>query len=148
MGINNFMLKAYELAQTAYAEDEVPVGCIIVKNNIIIAKTYNQVKHHHNAVGHAEILAISQACCALKSQFLDGCDLFVTLEPCPMCASAISHARIDNIYFGAYDLKSGGITGASNILSMPSLHHKPSWYGGIMEKECSQLLKTFFQKKR
>ena len=139
---------AYDLALQAKSEGEVPVGAVIFRNGELVAGAYNQVKYSQNPVGHAEILAIMKAAQHLKTPMLEGCDIYVTLEPCPMCAAALSLARIRNIYFGAYDSKSGGITGSYNVLNIDSCHHKPNWFGGILEDKCSQMMREFFLEHR
>jgi tRNA(Arg) A34 adenosine deaminase TadA len=114
----------------------------------IIAAAHNLVVTQHDPTAHAELLAIRSACAALGSERLTDCDLYVTLEPCPMCAQAISFARIRRVYFGAYDEKGGGVENGARIFSQHSCHHKPEIYGGIQESECAQLLKDFFKDRR
>lgn len=145
---DQFMPLALKYASEAASMDEVPVGAIIVKNNHIIAANHNRVISWHDPSAHAEILAIRDAAKHLSSEFLIDCDLYVTLEPCPMCAFAISLARIRRVYFGAYDAKMGGVEHGARIFQSSSCHHKPQVYGGIMEAECSHILKQFFMQKR
>ena len=142
-----FMQKALCEAQKAHKKNEVPVGAVIVKNGKIIAKAHNTRNKSQIATNHAEILAINKACKKLKSWILEGCDIYVTLEPCPMCLGAILNARISKLFFGAYDK-----TGNSNILDIMvsdnRLNHKISYTSGILEKECSNLITSFFKEKR
>lgn len=140
------MEQAKELAQHAYAQNEVPVGAVIIKNNKVVATAHNAMKMSHNAVGHAEILCIQRACHKLQSQFLIECDLYVTLEPCAMCAGAIANARIHKVYFGAYDPKGGGVCHGAKVFEHALW--KPEWVGGIMEQDCQLLLTSYFQDKR
>ena len=145
-----YMEKALDEAKLALYRDEVPVGAVLVnyKNNKIIARASNLVIENHDPTAHAEINVIRQACSDIKSTHLGGCDIYVTLEPCAMCAQAISNARIRRIYYGAYDPKSGGVDHGARVLESSSCHHKPEVYGGIMEEECSKLLSEFFKGKR
>ena len=144
------MKKALAQAKLASLRDEVPVGAVIVncKTGEIIAFGGNKVIENSDPTAHAEINVIRQACAAKSSVYLDGCDIYVTLEPCAMCAQAISNARIRRIYYGAYDPKSGGIDHGARVLESSSCHHKPEVYGGIMEAECASLLVEFFKGKR
>ena len=143
----DFMKEALNMARLAYESDEVPVGCVIVKDNSIIAKAGNLSKSLGCATKHAEILAIEEASQVLRSSNLSGCDLYVTLEPCPMCAGAIINAKISKVVFGAFDLNYGACGSVTNTFSLPNIH-KPECYGGIMEDECSNLLSDFFRKLR
>ena len=142
-----FMLEALALAQKAYKKNEVPIGAVIVKNGKIIAKAANRRNASQIATHHAEVLAINKACKKLKSWRLDGCDIYVTLEPCPMCAGAILNARINNLYFGAYD-KTGDGDLLEDIMSNKRLNHNTNIVGGILENECSSLITSFFENKR
>ncbi len=146
----HYMSKAIALAEQAYANDEVPVGAIIVERetNCIIAESPNRMREKKNAIYHAEILSIQQACKHLQNERLVGCDIYVSLEPCPMCAHAISIARLDNLFFAAEDHKSGGVLNGPQIYSSPACHHKPQVYSGIMGDKSSFLLKEFFKTKR
>ena len=146
----NFMQRALELAQKAAKEDEVPIGAVIVDPNTdsIIAEAYNLSQHKLDATAHAEIEAIRQACRRLGQNRLRGMDMYVSLEPCTMCAAAISFARIEHLYFGAYDSKGGAVTSGVRFFDAPTCHHRPQVEGGILEAESAQLLKTFFQQKR
>ena len=136
-------------AKKAFALDEVPVGAIIIDAaGNIIAKAHNLTESQCDPTAHAEIVAIREAGAKLKSARLIDCDMFVTLEPCPMCAQAISFARIRRLYFGAYDAKGGGVEHGARIFGQSSCHHKPEVIGGVMETDASDLLKQFFQKRR
>ena len=144
----NYMKTAIILAKKAIELDEVPIGAVIVCNGKVIASAYNQRETTQMATAHAEILAINKACKKLKSWRLDGAEMYVTLEPCPMCAGAIVNARIKKVYFGAYEQKSGGAISKFNILSEGGLNHVTEFEGGIMEEECSNMLKNYFKAKR
>lgn len=142
-----FMSRALLLAKKAYAAGEVPVGAVMVKDGEIIAEGYNMREQKQNALSHAEIECINKACEVLKSWRLDGCELYVTLEPCPMCTGAIINSRIKTVVFGAYDLKAGSMDSVINLCDYP-YNHKPEIYGGIMEDECKEILEKFFQNLR
>ncbi|MDE6565433.1 MAG: tRNA adenosine(34) deaminase TadA, partial [Clostridia bacterium] len=143
-----FMLKALEQAKLASSYDEVPVGAVIVKNDEIIAVGSNFKERENCAVFHAEVVAIINACKKLDNWYLDGCTMYVTLEPCPMCCGAIINSRIDRLVYGAQDIKSGGVTSLYNILNDGKLNHKVDIQGGVLESECSSILTDFFKKKR
>lgn len=143
-----FMKSAIKEAQKAKKNDEVPIGAVITLNGKIIARAFNNTEKTQLATAHAEILAINKASKKLKSWRLDDCEMYVTLEPCPMCAGAIVNARIKKLYFGAYELKSGGAQSKFNILSESGLNHKTEFEGGIMLDECSSMLKDYFKAKR
>lgn len=142
-----FMSEALKLAKQAYDDNEVPVGAVIVRDNTIIASGRNRREKEKNALLHAEIDAINNACKALGGWRLWNCDIYVTLEPCPMCAGAIINAHIPNVYFGAYDFKNGSCGTITNLFEMP-YNFKPKCTGGIMQEECSKILKDFFKKIR
>lgn len=144
---NEFMQKAIQLAMISESEGEVPVGAVVVKNGEIIGTGRNRREYGKNALYHAELEAIDNACKALGGWRLWQCDLYVTLEPCPMCAGAIINSRIKRVYFGAYDNKAGSFGSVANFNMLP-YNHKPELYGGIMEQECSQMLTDFFKKLR
>ncbi len=144
---NIFMKKAIKLAKISQSENEVPVGAIIVKNNIIIGTGRNRREFQKNALYHAEIEAINSACKFLNSWRLCECDMYVTLEPCPMCAGAIINSRIAKIIFGAYDFKSGVFGSILNLCDYP-FNHKPVIKGGILLEESSELLSNFFKNLR
>ena len=141
------MKRALELAREAAAAGEVPVGAVIVKNGKIIAEGKNEREAKQNALSHAEIEAINKACTALSSWRLDDCEMYVTLEPCPMCAGAIINSRIKTLIFGAYDKAAGSIDSVVNLCDDP-YSHKVEVYGGICEDECQEVLKEFFKNLR
>ena len=139
-----FMLQAIEQAKIASACGEVPVGAIIVRNGEVISVGRNMREEKKNALSHAEIEAINLACKKLGSWRLDGCEIYVTLEPCPMCTGAIINSRIKTVIFGAYDQKSGSMDSVINLCDYP-YNHKPEIYGGICEDECLAVLQSFFK---
>ncbi len=143
-----FMKIALKEAKKAYNLGEVPIGAVIVKGDRVIAKAYNKRNTKNLATAHAEILAIEKACKKLNDWRLDGCEMYVSLEPCPMCAGAIVNSRLTKLYFGAYERKSGSVLSNYQILFNNGLNHTLDAEGGIMEKECSTLLKEFFKSKR
>lgn len=143
----DFMKKALGCAKEASEHKEIPVGCVIVKNNEIIATGRNFTEEEGLATRHAEIVAIEEASKNLRTSNLTGCELYVTLEPCPMCAGAIINAKIDKVVFGAFDLNYGACGSAIQLFSMPNIH-SPECFGGIMEDECSQILSDFFKNLR
>jgi tRNA(adenine34) deaminase len=144
----SFMLLALEEARAAAARGEVPVGCVVVRNGEVIARAGNRTIADKDPTAHAELLAIRQAASVLGSERLTDCDLYVTLEPCAMCAAAMSFARIRRLYFGAADPKGGAIEHGVRFFSAPTCHHRPEVYGGISETDCAALLKEFFQARR
>lgn len=150
MSIEDYMNIALKLAQKAIEQDEIPVGCLIVdpKTNKIIAATHNLSQHSEDATSHAEILAIREACQKLGQNRLRDMDMYVTLEPCTMCTAAISFARIKNLYFGAFDEKGGAVVNGIKFYEQPTCYHRPNVFGGILEDECSKILKEFFKNKR
>ncbi|MEN3930029.1 nucleoside deaminase [Microvirga sp. W0021] len=139
---------AFEEARQAALRDEVPVGAVIVKDGEIIARAGNAPRERHDPTAHAEVLAIRAACEKLDDERLSGCDLYVTLEPCAMCAAAISFARIRRLYFAASDAKGGAVENGGRFFSQSSCHHAPEVYGGIREQEAAEMLKEFFAEKR
>ncbi len=143
---NKFMCRAIELAKEAAASGEIPVGAVIVKDGKIIAEGRNHREEKQSALSHAECEAIELACRKLNSWRLSGCDIYVTLEPCPMCAGAIINARIDNVYYGAPDTKWGSADSVVRLFGLFEI--KPQFFGGIMEKEAENLLKEFFKDRR
>lgn len=145
---NEYMQEAYLLACKAYKMGEVPVGAVIVIDNKIISRAHNQVETLKNPIAHAEMIAIEQATALISDKYLENAELYVTLEPCPMCAHAISLARIKKIYFAAGDEKSGGVEHGAKVFNAKSCHHHPEVIGGIMEQECSHLIKKFFSNLR
>lgn len=142
-----FMTAALEEAKAAALKGEVPVGAVIVKNGEIIARGRNMREEKQNALSHAEIEAINNACKRLGSWRLEGCEMYVTLEPCPMCTGAIINSRIDTLIFGAYDSKAGSIDSVINLCDYP-YNHRVEIYGGIMEDECLTVLQNFFKNLR
>ena len=143
-----FMDMAIELAKGCALQDEVPVGCVVVKDGKVVGASGNRKERENNAICHAEILALSEATKAVGNWWLEKCDVYVTLEPCTMCAAAISFARIANLYFGATDEKGGAVVSGVKFYESPTCHHRPAIQGGILERPCSELLKTFFKNKR
>jgi len=139
---------ALEQAQKAFNHDEVPVGAIVVQNEEIIGRGFNQVIAKNSVSSHAEINAINDASQFIKNYRLKGCDIFVTLEPCHMCAKAIIDARIDTLYFGAHEPKTGSIQSIDHFLDREDLNHKVLYSGGHMKEQSSNLLRKFFQSKR
>ena len=147
--INQYMDQAFIEAKNAYHEDEVPIGCVIVsKHGETLASTYNLKEKKHDACAHAEILAIKAAGERLKGWRLLDCSIFVTLEPCPMCLSAILQSRIANLYFGAYDKKGGALSLNYNFPADTRLNHTFNIMGGIQHYKCSRLLSNYFRQKR
>jgi tRNA(adenine34) deaminase len=142
------MAEALAQARAAAARGEVPVGALVVKDGIVIARAGNRTLEDRDPTAHAEILAIRAACEALGSERLVGCDLIVTLEPCPMCAAAISFARIRRLYYAASDPKGGAVENGVRFYASPTCHHAPEVYGGIRESEASALLRDFFSARR
>lgn len=143
-----FMQQALSAARAAAACGEVPVGAVIVRDGAIIAAAANRVVTDRDPTAHAEIVAIRAACRHLGSERLTDCDLYVTLEPCAMCAGAIAHARLRRLYFGADDPKGGGVTHGARVFSYPTCHHRPEIFAGIGEVESGTLLRDFFAHKR
>ena len=149
MNDKEYMSRAIELARKGegWTSPNPMVGAVIVKDGKIVARGKNEREKKQNALSHAEIEAINNACKSLNSWRLDGCELYVTLEPCPMCTGAIINARIKTLVFGAYDSKAGSIDSVINLCDYP-YNHKPEIYGGICEDECLEVLKEFFKKLR
>jgi tRNA(adenine34) deaminase len=143
-----YMDAALEEAQAAGERGEVPVGAVVVRNGAIIARAGNSTLERNDPTAHAEIVAIRLACEAAGSQRLTDCDLYVTLEPCPMCAAAISFARIRRLYFGAEDPKGGAVENGVRFFGDPTCHHAPEVYSGMAEQHSAKLLKDFFAGKR
>jgi tRNA(adenine34) deaminase len=135
-------------ARAAAAEGEVPVGCVVVRDGEVIARSRNRTLADHDPTAHAEMLAIRAAAAALGSERLTDCDVYVTLEPCAMCAGALSFARIRRLYYGAADPKGGAIDNGVRFFASPSCHHRPEVYGGIAEREAAALLRAFFAERR
>ena len=148
MASPSFMQMALEEARAAEARGEVPVGCVIVREGQAVARAGNRTLADKDPTAHAELLAIRQAAAALGSERLTDCDLYVTLEPCTMCAAAMSFARIRRLYFGAADPKGGAVEHGVRFFAAPTCHHRPDVYGGIHESESAALLKKFFEARR
>lgn len=143
-----YMRIALSEAKLAASEDEVPVGAVIVLNGQIIAQGHNMREQTHSALMHAEIVTIQQACKVLDTWHLDGCEMYVTLEPCPMCAGAIIQSRIKRLIFGAYDPKGGSVETVTRLFDVKEYNHHPQETGGLLADECAIVLKDYFRKKR
>ena len=144
----DFMKLALAEAKKAMEKDEVPIGCVIVKDGEVIARGHNQKEKKQSAVFHAEIVAINRATRKLGTWHLDDCEIYVTLEPCLMCAGAIINSRIRKVIFGASDPKGGAFGSNTDVKLIPKLNHYPLSQSGLHKEECEELLKTFFRKKR
>ncbi len=142
------MEHALSEARAAPERGEVPVGAVVIRNGEVLSAAGNRTREMQDPSAHAEILAIRAACAALGSERLAGCDLYVTLEPCAMCAGAIASARIARLYFGASDPKSGGVVHGARVFEHPQAHHTPEIYEGIGEEEAAALLRGFFEERR
>lgn len=142
------MQYALREADKAYEKEEIPIGAVVVFENRIIGKGYNQVESLRDPTAHAEILAITSAAGYLSSKVLLGCSMYVTLEPCSMCAGAIVLAKMENLYFGAFDNKSGACGSVLNITNNSALNHKLNVTGGILDAQCGEILRSFFEVKR
>lgn len=142
-----FMLEAIKQAQLALSENEVPIGAVVVRNGKIVGTGYNQREYGKNALKHAEISAIDEACKNLGGWRLWQCDLYVTLEPCPMCAGAIINSRIKKVIYGCSDPKAGAVGSVVNLFDLP-FNHKPDIVSGVFENECSSMLTEFFRQLR
>ena len=143
-----YMKEAIKQAKKAEMIEDVPVGCVIVQDGRIISRGYNQRTVNQQTEDHAEMIAIRKACKKLNSWRLEGCTIYVTLEPCPMCAGAIFQARMDRIVYGAKDYKAGALGSKMDIFATEGLNHYPEITGGILEEECSRMLSDFFKKLR
>ncbi len=143
-----FMREAIRQAKKAETIDETPVGAVIVRDGRIIARGYNKRETKNNALCHAEIIAIDKACRKLGSWRLTECELYVTLEPCPMCSGAIINSRIEKVFFGAYDKKAGCCGSAADLFQKGVFNHLPEITGGILKEECAELLTEFFRRLR
>ncbi|RIV86498.1 nucleoside deaminase [Aurantiacibacter zhengii] len=142
------MKRALQLAQEAASAGEVPVGAVVVKDGKVVGEGHNLTRTHHDPTAHAEIVAIRAAAAALGDERLTGCDLYVTLEPCPMCAGAISHARIGRLYYGASDPKGGAVEHGARVFQQVQCLHRPEVYSGLGEGEAAELLRGFFAERR
>ena len=145
---NRFMQIAFEEARAAGSRGEVPVGAVVVKDGAVIGRAGNRTRERNDVTAHAEIDAIRQAAASVGDERLAGADLYVTLEPCTMCAAAISFARIRRLYYGAADPKGGAVESGVRFFTAPTCHHAPEVYPGIGETEAAELLRTFFQERR
>jgi len=143
-----FMREALRLAAKAFANEEVPIGAVVVREGAIIGRAHNQVELLKDATAHAEMLAITQAEAAVGDWRLNDCDLYVTKEPCAMCAGALVHVRMRRVIFGCPDERGGAAGGVVNLLQFPSLNHRCEITPGILQEECASLLQTFFQARR
>ena len=146
--MTSFMNMALDQARAAGARGEVPVGCVIVCDGAVVARAGNRTLADRDPTAHAEIIAIRQAAASLGSERLEACDLYVTLEPCAMCAGAVAFARIRRLYYGAADPKGGAVDHGVKFFASPSCHHRPEVYGGLAEAEAGALLKEFFRERR
>jgi tRNA(adenine34) deaminase len=144
----SFMDMALAEARAAGTAGEVPVGCVVVRDGAVVARAGNRTLADADPTAHAELVAIRQAAAALGSERLTECDLYVTLEPCAMCAAAMAFARIRRLYYGAADPKGGAVENGVRFFASPSCHHRPEIYGGMAEAEASALLKQFFKERR
>lgn len=140
-----WMQKALEQAQIAASKDEVPIGAIVVHRDQIIGCGYNQREIQQNSLGHAELIALNQACHRLGQWRLIDCDLYVTIEPCPMCAGALINSRIRQVYFGASDPKAGAVVSLEHLLDNFQFNHRVLYQGGILSDQCQQIIQNFFQ---
>ncbi|MDD7911328.1 nucleoside deaminase [Pseudovibrio exalbescens] len=145
---SGYMDLALDEARAAEARGEVPIGCVIVKDGEVIARAGNRTLELNDPTAHAEVLAIREAGTKLESQRLEGCDLYVTLEPCTMCAGAISFARIRRLYYGAADEKGGGVDHGARFFTQATCHHAPEVYSGLAEQDAALLLTRFFEGRR
>jgi tRNA(adenine34) deaminase len=142
------MSRALELARLGEADGEVPIGAVVTRGGEIVGEAFNRPRALHDPTAHAEILAIRAAAERLGSERIEECDLWVTLEPCPMCAGAIAHARIARLYYGASDPKGGGVEHGARVFDQPQCLHRPEVYSGIGEREAAALLREFFSQRR
>lgn len=147
-GATGFMALALAEARAAAADGEVPVGCVIVRGRDVIARGRNRTIADHDPTAHAEMVALRQAAFTLGTERLTACDIYVTLEPCAMCAAAVSFARIRRLYYGAADPKGGAVESGVRFFGQPTCHHRPEVYGGIAEQEAAALLREFFAGRR
>lgn len=148
MSRENYMEMALAEARAAAERGEVPVGAVLVFEDAVIARDGNRTREFNDPTAHAEMLVIRSACAALGQERLTGCDLYVTLEPCAMCAGAVSFARIRRLYFGAGDPKGGGVEHGGRFFAQPTCHHAPEVYPGIAESAAADILRGFFQSRR
>lgn len=142
------MARALELARAAADAGEVPIGAVVTRGGVILGEGENRNRRDNDPTAHAEMVAIRAAAARLGDFRLTGCDLHVTLEPCPMCAGAIAHARIERLYYGAADPKGGGVEHGARVFAQPQCHHRPEVYAGLGEREAAALLTAFFAERR
>ncbi len=142
------MRRALDLAAEAARDGEVPVGAVVVKDGAIVGEGVNRTRRDRDPSAHAEIVAIRAACAALGSDRLTGCEIYATLEPCPMCAGAMAHARVARLVYAAPDPKGGGVAHGARVFSQPTCHHRPEIVDGVGEAEAAALLRTFFARCR
>lgn len=145
---SDFMRRAIALAKQAASVGEVPVGALVVKDGQVIGEGYNQPISSCDPTGHAEIVAMRQACEALQNYRLTGCDLYVTIEPCTMCVGAMIHARIGKIIFGAAEPRAGALQSQLRLMDRDHYNHSIQWQGGVLAEECSEIISSFFRRKR
>ncbi|MDO9451384.1 MAG: tRNA adenosine(34) deaminase TadA [Stagnimonas sp.] len=143
-----WMRRAMALAQRAATEGEVPVGAVLVKDGVLLGEGYNRPITDHDPSGHAEMIALRAAAKNVGNYRLTGTTLYVTLEPCVMCAGAITHARVQRLVFGAADPKAGAVHSLYDVIANPRLNHQVAWTGGVLEAECGQVLRDFFRARR
>jgi tRNA(adenine34) deaminase len=148
MSGENYMEMALTEARAAALRGEVPVGAVLVCDGVVVARDGNRTREGNDPTAHAEILVVRAACRSLKQERLTGCDLYVTLEPCAMCAAALSFARIRRIYYGAADPKGGGVDHGPRFFAQPTCHHAPEVYSGMAEQEAAGILRDFFRSRR
>jgi tRNA(adenine34) deaminase len=150
MAKTDYMTLAFEEAEAAGARGEVPIGAVVVEaaTGRVLARAGNEVEVANDPTAHAELLVLRRAAESLGAPRLVDCDLYVTLEPCPMCAAAVSFARIRRLYYGATDPKGGGVEHGARVFEQPTCHHKPELYGGLQESRASELLRNFFRARR
>ena len=146
--IERFMREAIKEAKKAELIDEVPIGCVIVKDDKIISRGHNVRETKQSPIGHAEIIAVNKASKKLNSWRLEDCDIYITLEPCIMCSGAIIQSRIRHVYFGAFDPKGGALGSSINVLEANNINHHPEITSGLLQEECSSLLTNYFKSKR
>lgn len=143
-----YMKIALEEARQAFHEGEIPIGAVLVYEDEVLCRAHNRRELDHDATAHAEILVIREACQKLNRWRLTGCTLYVTIEPCPMCAGAIINSRLDRVVYGSSDYKGGAVESLFNVLTHPGLNHEPEIVSGILQEECSQIIKDFFKMRR
>ena len=146
--LSPYMQRALELARQAEMAGEVPIGAVVVKDGHIIGEGNNRTRRDYDPTAYAEVVAIREAARALANDRLTDCDLWVTLEPCPMCAGAIAHARLARLYYGASDPKGGGVEHGARVFTHPTCHHRPEVFEGIAAEEAGAMLRGFFKEKR